>query len=336
MSPDVRKSGPPESLSSASSDNNISTLPPPKLPALFKLADKFNIQRHLVACVMCEFFCSFFLMYGGSAISLVQTIQSRTSGENNHPYGIAVGWGLWLLLANYIGSQISGPHMNPAFSLLFYWVGQIEFKRVIYYSIAQFFGFFAGSLLCFLVYFDAISDYDGGIRQVDGPNGTAGAFATYPRPYLSIIGAFMDQLLTTGMLALIVLAVSDDRNKVPKGARPAIVGIGLWCIVSMWSHNCGAALNPARDFGPRFMTLVVGYGWGVISYNNYTWFWIPIVAPMFGSILGYYVYNFFLGEMLMVNDLPPVKSERQLAGVSSSTDLRMTSSDSVRKPYVPA
>ncbi|CAD5221910.1 unnamed protein product [Bursaphelenchus okinawaensis] len=331
-----RKHPLPESLSSASSDNNIAAMQPqPYIPVLFRLADKLKVDRHLVACVMCEFFCSMFFMYGGASINLVQTIQDRTSHEQNHLYGIAVSWGLWLLIVNYLGSQLSGPHMNPAFSLLFYWVGQIDFKRFIYYTIAQFFGFFAGALLCFIVYFDAINDFDGGIRQYSGDNATAGAFATYPKDYLSITGSFVDQLITTATLALVVLAVTDDRNKVPQGARPAIIGLGLWCVISMWSHNCGAALNPARDFGPRFMTLLVGYGWGVISYNNYTWFWVPLVAPMFGAILGYYVYNFFHGEMLMVNDLPPHESPRSDAGSSPNSDVRLTSAASIHKPYEP-
>jgi len=81
-------------------------------------------------------------------------------------------------------------------------------------------------------------------------------------------------------------------------AQPAIIGAALWAIISQWSHNCGAALNPARDFSPRLMTLTVGYGWEVFSFNHYKWFWIPMIAPMFGAIAGAYTYKAMLGDYL--------------------------------------
>lgn len=40
---------------------------------------------------------------------------------------------------------------------------------------------------------DGINAYDGGVRQVLGPNGTAGIFSTYPASYLSLAGGFWDQ-----------------------------------------------------------------------------------------------------------------------------------------------
>ena len=39
---------------------------------------------------------------------------------------------------------------------------------------------------------DAINDFDGGIRQVSGSLGTAAIFATFPKPYLSVIGGCID------------------------------------------------------------------------------------------------------------------------------------------------
>lgn len=96
--------------------------------------------------------------YGGTCINLVEKVQQRSSNESNFHFGVSTCWGLWLLLVNYVGSQLSGPHMNPAFSLVFYWVGQINFKRFLLYSAAQFLGFFCGSLTCFAVYYGELED----------------------------------------------------------------------------------------------------------------------------------------------------------------------------------
>ncbi|PIO60014.1 hypothetical protein TELCIR_18506 [Teladorsagia circumcincta] len=59
--------------------------------------------------------------------------------------------------------------------------------------------------------------------------------------------------------------------------------------------NAGYAINPARDFGPRLFTLCAGYGWRVFSYRSYKWFWIPIICPMIGAVLGAWMYEFFIG-----------------------------------------
>ncbi|KAF0695317.1 Aste57867_13876 [Aphanomyces stellatus] len=47
----------------------------------------------------------------------------------------------------------------------------------------------------------------------------------------------------------------------------------------------GYALNPARDLGPRLYTAVAGWGLSVFTASNY-YFWVPIVAPIVGAVLG--------------------------------------------------
>lgn len=94
------------------------------------------------------------------------------------------------------------------------------------------------------------------------------------------------------------------------GPKPVkfLFSVVVTLIASCLALNCGGAINPARDFGPRLFTLVSGYGWEVISlvdfsiacascirrpstprpcrYNDYQWFWIPIVCPMIGAAAG--------------------------------------------------
>ncbi|KAH7717503.1 Protein AQP-3 [Aphelenchoides avenae] len=260
-------------------------------PPLYRFADFFGIDRNLAACTLCEFFCTFFLLYGGCSIVAVQVINLM-----KFDYGIAIGWGLWLIFTVYIGFNISGAHLNPAVSFLNYVMGQISFKRFVCYSIAQFLGSFLGAALTFVIYYEAINDFDGGVRQVYGPNQTASIFATYPQAYLSATGAMIDQILTTGILCINVLAITDERNKIPPQAQPPLLGLSLWFIVSAWSQNCGAALNPTRDLGPRLFSLCVGYGWETFSYHDYKYFWVPLIGPMIGAVLGGVVYKVFIGD----------------------------------------
>ncbi|KAH7708493.1 Protein AQP-3 [Aphelenchoides avenae] len=207
-----------------------------------------------------------------------------------------VGWGLVLIFTIYIGFHVSGAQLNPAMSFVNYLMGQISFKRFVCYSVSQLIGSFLGAAMVFVIYYEGINALDGGTRQVYGENRTADIFATYPKDYLTWVGGMIDQILTTAVMCINALAISDERNRIPPFFQPPLLGLSLWFIVSAWSANCGAALNPTRDLGPRLFTLCAGYGWDVFSYDGYTYFWVPIIGPMLGAVLGAFVYQFFIGD----------------------------------------
>jgi glycerol uptake facilitator protein len=65
--------------------------------------------------------------------------------------------------------------------------------------------------------------------------------------------------------------------------------------------NAGYAINPARDFGPRMLALVAG--WGDVAFpgdygNVNTYFWIPIVGPLLGAVIGALIYDLFIHDVL--------------------------------------
>lgn len=68
------------------------------------------------------------------------------------------------------------------------------------------------------------------------------------------------------MLMLCILGLEEKRNTpAPSELVPVIVaGIVLGISMSM-SANCGAAINPARDLGPRLFTFAAGWGTEVFT-----------------------------------------------------------------------
>ena len=52
----------------------------------------------------------------------------------------------------------------------------------------------------------------------------------------------------------------------------------------------GYAINPARDFGPRLFTYLAGWGGRVFQAGDCFW-WVPIVGPMAGGVLGGLAYD---------------------------------------------
>jgi glycerol uptake facilitator-like aquaporin len=123
------------------------------------------------------------------------------------------------------------------------------------------------------------------VRAVGGDTGTAGIWATYPAAYLSLAGGFVDQVVGTALLLLGIFAITDPKNAVPGHLIPIAVGLLDLVIGATFGMNSGYAINPARDFGPRLFTAIAGWG-GDVFRAGHGWWWVPIVAPVLGGIIG--------------------------------------------------
>lgn len=79
------------------------------------------------------------------------------------------------------------------------------------------------------------------------------------------------QVFGTFILCGCILAMTDKRNMMPhRGLLPLAVGAIVFGIGTCWAYNCGYALNPARDLGPRIFTAIAG--WGVEPFR---WEYLP-------------------------------------------------------------
>ncbi|VDM28207.1 unnamed protein product [Toxocara canis] len=185
-------------------------------------------------------------------------------------------------------------HVNPAVTAVLYILGKISFVHSLLYIAAQMFGAAFGAALSYVVYYEAINNFDGGVRALDGVNGTGSILASFPAPYLSNTGAFIDQVAGTGLLGLFVAFFCEQRNQIPLYLQPALFGVVATMIGTCYSMNMGSPINPASDFGPRVLAIFLGYGSEMLTYHNY-FFWVPLVAPMVGAVIGAYSYVFFIG-----------------------------------------
>ena len=147
-------------------------------------------------------------------------------------------------------------------------------------SLAQMAGAFVASAVVYATYREAFDAFDGGVRQIAGAQGTAGIFATYPQPFLSIAGGFVDQVVGT--------ALADGRrprghrsanNAPPAGSRPCSSAASS--SPSAWRSASTPATRSIRRAisGPRLFTAVAGWGGGVFTAAG-GWWWVPVVAPM--------------------------------------------------------
>jgi glycerol uptake facilitator protein len=97
---------------------------------------------------------------------------------------------------------------------------------------------------------------------------------------------------------MMILAITDERNQ-PPGANLGALMVGLVVVAIGMSFGGmhGYAINPARDFGPRLFTAVAGFKNNGLTDGPKV-FWIPIVGPILGGILGAAAYDYGIRRFL--------------------------------------
>lgn len=246
------------------------------------------MDRSLVRELAAECLGTFLLIAFGAASVAQMVLSQHTLGSS---LSVNISWGLGVMFGAYAAAGVSGAHLNPAVSLAFAVFRDFPLRKVVPYAVAQTLGAFLASAVVFLTYREALDAFDGGLRAVSGPKATAGIWATYPQPYLSIAGGFVDQVVGTALLLIGLFALVDAKNaRLPPYLIPAAAGLLVLAIGATFGMNSGYAINPARDLGPRLFTAVAGWGGDVFRAGN-GWWWVPLVAPPIGALLGAFVYD---------------------------------------------
>jgi MIP family channel proteins len=252
------------------------------------------MQRETLRELLAEFLGTFVLIVFGVGV-VAQVVLSK--GAAGSYLSINIAWGLAVVMGCYVCAGVSGAHLNPAVTLGFAVHRRFPWNKVLPYAAAQLAGAFVASAVVYVTYREALTAFDGGVRQVAGPQGSAGIWATYPQPFLSVFpGGFIDQIVGTALLFGVILGITDERNApAPKGLVPVIVGLLVVLIGATFGFNAGYAINPARDFGPRLFTAIAGWGGEVFRAGN-NWWWVPVLAPCLGAVAGGWVYDVCVGH----------------------------------------
>jgi glycerol uptake facilitator protein len=252
---------------------------------------KFSLLAELIA----EFLGTFVLiMLGTGVVAMVVLFPPTTPGEVIHGgfTNITLGWGLGVTMGIYVAGKISGAHLNPAVTLALAIFRGFPWKKVLPYSIAQVAGAFVAAALVYRNYLPAFHQVDPRLER------TAGIFTTFPAfPSLPQAG-FLDQVIGTALLLLFIFAITDEFN-MPPGANmtPLMIGLVVVAIGMSFGAMHGYAINPARDFGPRLFTVLAGFSNNGITDGNRVW-WVPVLAPLIGGVLGAAVYDFGIRRFL--------------------------------------
>jgi glycerol uptake facilitator protein len=175
---------------------------------------------------------------------------------------IALSFGLVVALVIYAFGSTSGSHINPAVTVTLAATRRFPWREVGPYIAAQLVGAVLGGLLIVAAF---------GTASVDVSNAGAVSFGEgvgYPR-------AILAEALATYLLMLTVMALAVDK-RAPAGLAGLMIGLSVTCLVLVFGPLTGAAVNPARAFGPFAASALVG---GEVP-------WSQLPAYVVGSVLG--------------------------------------------------
>jgi glycerol uptake facilitator protein len=253
-------------------------------------------QRTLAAELAAEFAGTFILLLFGLGV----VAQVVAGGLGDHD-SIAWAWGLGVVLGVYTAARISGAHLNPAVTVALAAFRGFSWRKVGPYALAQTLGAFVAALLVRWNYSEVIADFDPGHTIA-----SQGIFSTLPGNGTLPVdtgGALRDQTIGTAILLFLILAVTDLRNTSPAAnLAPFIIGLIVVAIGFAWGTDAGYAINPARDLGPRLASFLTGYGTAWRDQYGDLYFWVPIIGPLIGGVLGAALYDLFVGRFLPVSD----------------------------------
>ncbi|MBL1291940.1 aquaporin family protein [Streptomyces sp. NE06-03E] len=272
------------------------------------MAEK-RVRSGLIGELSAEFLGTMILILFGCGV----VAQVAAGGALTDPPGglgdhdsIAWAWGLGVTLGVYVAARLSGAHLNPAVTLALATFRGFPWRKVAPYALAQTAGAFVAALLVRWNYSEALAKADPGHTVK-----TQTVFSTLPangNPALPVHewGAFRDQVIGTAILLLLIMAVTDVLNTAP-GANlgPFITGLIVVAIGMAWGTNAGYAINPARDFGPRLASFITGYNGAWRDQYGNLYFWVPILGPLVGGLLGAGMYKAFVGRFLPTAEPEP-------------------------------
>lgn len=226
---------------------------------------------------------------------------------------IALIWGFGVSLAIFSTAGVSGAHLNPAVSLTLAVLRRETFpaRELPAYALSQFFGGVVGSAIVFAALGGPLLRQDElqGIKPGDAASvGTAAAFGEYfpapgthlPADYIHPLGAFAIEALGTGLLMFMVFALTDEHNpaRPPPQMAPFFIGMTVTVLVSVLAPLTQTGLNPARDFGPRIVAVLVGYGHVAIPGPR-GGFWVYLLGPCVGAMVGGLLYDHLIRPGLL-------------------------------------
>lgn len=220
-----------------------------------------------------EFFGTAFLIIFGTGSCAAVNLKKTYATGADWTY-ISLSWGMAVTMGVYIAGMLgSDGHLNPAVTIPYALFGLFPWHNVVPYLLGQFLGAFVGATLViiqFTPHFKATKGEEAG--------NTVGIFATKPA-ISSPLFNFLSEVIATFAFVFALLNLGNFTT----GLKPFIVGMLIFVVGTGLGSTTGFAINPARDWAPRFAYTIMPVPNKASAHWNYAW--VPMFGPLLGGII---------------------------------------------------
>jgi len=228
------------------------------------------VDQDLLRRCVAEFVGAFTLIFIGGGAGIV-------SGQDIVAVALANGLAIGIMVSNL--GHISGGHFNPAITLGFVVTRRIKAPLAVAYWASQLLGAVCAAFILRGLFSQLLVK-----------------FGATPAPHTTDAKAFALEAIMTFFLVWAVWATAVDE----RGAFKAIAGLAIGLTISIdvfvGGPVTGAAMNPARAFGPE------------LASNSWTGWWIYWIGPFAGALIASVVYEYLYLRPLQPPVVGPAES----------------------------
>lgn len=281
---------------------------------------------------MSEMFGTFVFVYLGQSALTSFELTGTQNDTLSRQLATVISYGLAYLFASLISLNLSGAHLNPAYTLASALFGYLKWSRAFNYMCAQYVGSFLAAFVLHGTYIEklVVRHNEGALS---GPNVTLRAhgsilstgklFSSYPPTEVSLSQLTVSYLLATAHFVFLTLAIHESRLiRIPRSLKPFYLAASLTLILAAFSANGGPVLNPAQDLSPRLYIALFGWGSSAFNLYNFKYWWLcGLLAPHFGALIGFLMYK-LLNHLKNIKELrpPPLGGDGQEYSFSREND----------------
>ena len=204
----------------------------------------------------------------------VMTAASQGFGGWETILVVALAHGLAIGLMIAAAGHMSGGHYNPAVTVAMFVGGRIGVAKGLAYIAAQLIGAVLAALVLQYIFGDAITEATNfGIPSVNYETGDGDAI---------IVGrehAFVLEVILTFFLVYVIFGTAVD-SRGAHAIAPLAIGLTITLDILLGGPLTGAAMNPARWFGPAAVD------------GDFKDGWLYILGPITGGLIASVLHNY--------------------------------------------
>lgn len=208
-------------------------------------------------------------------------------------FQIAIVWGIGVTLAIYATRHLSCAHLNPAVTVAMVTSKRMSIRKMPVYLLAQFLGAFIAGLMLYLLFNPSIVVFENTHHIIRGTTESMNVAKMFGEYYqlpgstaaVSMTLAMLAEGFGTLLLVLMIFTLTEGCNlgRPDDNTAPIFIGLTVTIIICLIAPLTQAGLNPARDFGPRIVAWI--FGWGAAAFPDHTggFFFVYVLAPLLGG-----------------------------------------------------